>query len=72
MTVAEFKAFLEGMDVKDWPTKDQWARIVKKVDELEVIKPPQYPKVFYPNPDTYTSVMPCEIPLPYSTCATTS
>ena len=39
MIITEFKAFLEGMDVQDCPTKEQWVRIKEKIDLLEAIKP---------------------------------
>lgn len=33
MTLSEFKAFLEGMDIKDGeaPTAEQWGRIKEKI-----------------------------------------
>ncbi|MFY0633693.1 MAG: hypothetical protein JXQ91_07770 [Vannielia sp.] len=38
MTVTEFQAFLEGMNVGDCPTPDQWSRIKKKIDALESLR----------------------------------
>jgi len=37
MTIGEFKAFIEGMGVQpsDCPTKDQWERVMEKIDALE-------------------------------------
>lgn len=34
MTINEFKAFIEGMDVKECPTPEQWGRIREKIDQL--------------------------------------
>jgi hypothetical protein len=34
MTVNEFKAFLEGMDVQEQPTPEQWKRLMGKVEQL--------------------------------------
>ena len=36
MTLNEFKAFLEGMDIQNCPTPEQWARIA---DKLASVKP---------------------------------
>ena len=34
MNISEFKAFLEGMDVKGAPTDKQWKRISEKIESL--------------------------------------
>lgn len=31
MTIGELRAFIEGMDIKEAPTPDQWARIAEKM-----------------------------------------
>ncbi len=36
MNISEFKAFLEGMDVKGAPTEKQWKRISEKIESLSV------------------------------------
>lgn len=38
MTIGEFKAFLEGMEIEGAPTPRQWARIVEKIEALEPIR----------------------------------
>lgn len=45
MTIGEFKAFIEGMDVQGAPTPEQWARIVEKLAAIPTFK--EYP--FDPN-----------------------
>ena len=37
MTIEEFKAFLDGMDVQGEPSADQWARIKEKIETLAAI-----------------------------------
>lgn len=39
MNISEFKAFLEGMDVEDAPTKEQWDRIADKIAQLTTLSP---------------------------------
>ena len=34
MTVGEFKAYIEGMDIDCQPTEEEWARLMVKVHEL--------------------------------------
>lgn len=70
MTIDEFKAFLEGMDVQGQPTPEQWARIKEKIDALEAIRvePFKYPDTlgmpatlrFFDNSQT-APVLPREI-----------
>lgn len=52
MTIAEFKAFLEGMDVQEAPTPEQWERIVEKLAKLCDSGP-----VLVPNPLKTTTYM---------------
>lgn len=53
MTIGEFKAFLEGMDVKGTPTPDQWARIKEKIEALEASIPRTVPATIpHVNPNT--------------------
>lgn len=58
MTVEEFKAFLEGMDIQGAPTPDQWARVKEKVDALSAGSVQYVPLPYYTAP-SYT------VPSPY-------
>ena len=49
MTIGEFRAFLEGMDVGDAPTPEQWARIREKLGEITVA--PTFAPYPLPRPD---------------------
>lgn len=49
MTIKEFRAFLEGMDIKDQPTKEEWDRIKDKIDKLETLPFEKYTS----NPDKW-------------------
>lgn len=40
MTIGEFRAFLEGMDVQGAPTPEQWTRITEKLALVQVASPP--------------------------------
>lgn len=59
MTISEFKAFLEGMDVQECPTPEQWARIRDKIDGLEVVSIPApvvFPTTLRNPPDELTYI----------------
>ena len=36
MTINEFQAFLDGMDLTAAPTEEQWARIKEKIADLKI------------------------------------
>lgn len=40
MTIEELKAFIDGMDVQEQPTPEQWARIKEKLAEQK--EPPLF------------------------------
>tara|TARA_R110000744_G_scaffold89898_2_gene174722 strand:- start:1875 stop:2066 length:192 start_codon:yes stop_codon:yes gene_type:complete len=48
MTLGEFKAFIEGMDVVDTPTPEEWERIQAKLHKIEPDVPLKY-KTTYRN-----------------------
>lgn len=69
MTIGEFKAFVEGMDVSGKPTEKQWTRILEKVAELETLSLPSSPTRF-DMPTTippYIPHTPDTNPYPYTT-----
>ncbi len=46
MTITEFRAFLEGMDIKGTPTSEQWIRISEKIALLQDTPIISIPTVF--------------------------
>lgn len=66
MTIGEFKAFIEGMNVGPAPSPYQWQRIVEKIDLLAPTPlldlGPVYPGPFISN----TGDLPPTFP--YTTC----
>lgn len=59
MTISEFQAFLEGMDVEECPTPEQWARIKEKVEALQPlhywdVTPPMPSTIYWQAPTPYT------------------
>lgn len=56
MTINEFKAFLEGMDIHGCPTEYEWKRIKEKIDELEAFKTPSDSPGFTWEPNTCITI----------------
>ena len=57
MNISELKAFLEGMDIHEAPTPEQWKRIAEKIEGLlpEVImSPPVWINQWYTEPYPWT------------------
>lgn len=56
MTLGEFKAFIEGMDLQGPPTEEQWVRIQDKLMKLEQT-PLNFSPTYLPpyNPNTCTT-----------------
>ena len=36
MTIGELNAFIEGMDIKESPTTEQWAKLLEKIATVAV------------------------------------
>lgn len=51
MTMSEFKAWLEGYEesfIEDAPSREQWAKIKSKLDEVKASPPATLPQVLWP------------------------
>ena len=74
MTISEFKAFLDGMNLGECPTPEQWARIQEKIAALKEVRLQyeQYRAPMWPASPPITCAEPITGILPYSTCVSST
>lgn len=66
MTEGELKAYIEGMDVKEAPTPEQWTKLMAQIKKLKTAEPQIIP--YDTSPRYMTDYTRLADLLPTSTC----